>query len=78
MIWEVKCKDFNGMLNTLDQHSGHGEQHGLKPDFVPERNSEKIWMLKEMVWTNEISFNFAKKRGDADPKIQISRIKFYC
>ena len=58
-----------GMIDTFDPNKGREEQHGLKPDFVPERGEEKVFCLKDMIWTNEIHLNFAKKRKDTDSKI---------
>ena len=57
------------MIDTFDPNKGREEQHGLKPDFVPERGEEKVFCLKDMIWTNEIHLNFAKKRKDTDSKI---------
>ena len=77
LVWEIRCKDNMGMIDSMDPHKGRAEQHGIKPDFVPKRGEEKVFPLKDMVWTNEVHLNFAKKRGEGN-KIQIARVKFYC
>ena len=69
VIWEIKVRDVMGMIDSCEPQKGRAEQHGIKPDFVPERNEEKTFPLKDMVWTNEIHLNFAKKRNDLDSKI---------
>mmetsp|Transcript_39104 Transcript_39104/g.59645 ORF Transcript_39104/g.59645 Transcript_39104/m.59645 type:complete len:192 (-) Transcript_39104:43-618(-) len=77
MYWKVIVKDSNSHITTMQEEGYHAEKHdGSIMGEEPERLSQHRFLMRKMLFTDEVIFRFGMTRGEAE-HLQVGKILFF-
>ena len=79
MYWKVVVKDSQANVNRLVDEYHHCERHdGSIMGDEPERLTVHKYVMKKVIFTDEVTFRFGALRDPGCDCFQLSKIFFYC